>query len=532
MARSAVHPGSATLDAQPDTPAEPDRTGPPIEARAEAGSGWLLSVLLLVVGMFVSVLDVTIVNVAVPSIQKDFGGALEDVLWIATGYTLTLGVVVPLSGWLGDRYGLTRLYVVALVGFAVGSAACGLAWDLNSLIVFRVMQAVPGGLLPVASMSLVHQLVPHAKMGVAMGVFGLGIVFAPATGPVLGGYLVQYIDWRLVFYINVPIGLLGALAAHFGLPKMPRTVAKPFDLAGFATVAVGLSAILLAAEEGEDWGWTGYRILMLWTLGALCLALFVVIELEVEHPLLDLRVFKVWGFSNSAIMLVVMQVNLLATVFFVPVFLQQGQGKEAFDAGVLLLPQAMVTAVLMPVAGRLYDKIGARWLSVSGMVICAYGTYLLCSIGPGMTRESIIFWTCVRGVGVGLAMMPMMTAGLDAVAPEQSNQASALNNVSRQVGGALGLAGLSALSTTLQSQLLADRAALVPESVLPPTVDPHSSSGFSQLYGVYRHLQLEVLGTTYGNLFLLVAFVTGAVAVLGFYLPKRSGASGSGPRFE
>jgi EmrB/QacA subfamily drug resistance transporter len=520
------------LENRPARPAPDERPASTTTERTDPAGGWLVPVLILVVGMFMSVLDVTIVNVAVPAIQKDFGGALKDVLWIATAYTLTLGVVVPLSGWLGDRFGLGRLYGISLVGFALGSAACGLAWDLNSLIAFRVVQAVPGGLLPVASMSLVHQLVPKAKMGAAMGVFGLGIVFAPATGPVLGGYLVQYLDWRLVFYINVPVGLLGALAAQVGLPKVAPPGAKRFDLAGFATIALALTAILLAAEEGEDWGWTGYRILMLWVVGALCLALFVVIELEVDHPLLDLRVFSVWGFSNSVILLVVMQVNLFATVFFVPVFLQQGQGREAFDAGVLLLPQAVVTGVLMPVAGRLYDKIGARWLSVGGMAICAYGTYLLGNITPDMTRESVIFWTCVRGIGVGLAMMPMMTAGLDAVAPAQSSQASALNNVSRQVFGALGLAGLSALATVLEAQLFADRAALTPVSERPRGIDPHTPAGFGQLYRAYEHLRLEVLGTTYGNLFLLLAVVTGAAATLAFFLPKAPTSSGPGPRFE
>jgi EmrB/QacA subfamily drug resistance transporter len=502
----------------------------PTEPAELEPSGWLLPVSILVVGMFMSVLDVTIVNVAVPSIQKDFGGALDDVLWIATAYTLTLGVVVPLSGWLGDRFGLRTIYVVALVGFAVGSAACGLAWSLDVLVFFRVLQALPGGLLPVVSMSLLYRIVPRDKIGTAMGVFGLGIIFAPAVGPVLGGYLVQYVDWRLVFYLNVPVGLLGALAAQVGLPKIAKAGAQRFDLAGFLAIAFGLSAVLLAAEEGQSWGWTGYRILMLWVFGALSLALFVVIELEVDHPLLDLRVFRVRQFTNSVILLVVMQVNLFATVFFVPVFLQQGQGKEAFDAGVLILPQAVVTAVLMPVAGRLYDRIGPRWLSSIGMAICAYGTYLLVDITPDMTREAIITWTCVRAVGVGLAMMPMMTAGLDAVAPQQSNQASALNNVARQVFGALGLAALSAMASLQQAQLFADRAALRTEGSVAQHLDPHTPRGFATLYTQYQHLQLQVLGTSYGNVFLLVALATAAGVALAGFLTSTPHPEGSAPR--
>ena len=495
-------------------------------------SAWLVPVLILVVGMFMSVLDVTIVNVAVPSIQKDFGGSLDDVLWIATGYTLTLGVVVPLSGWLGDRFGLGALYVWALIGFAAGSAACGLATNLDILIAFRVLQAIPGGLLPVVSMSMLYRIVPKAKIGAAMGIFGLGIIFAPAVGPVLGGYLVQYLDWRLVFYLNVPVGLLGALAAHIGLPKIAKAQAQRLDFGGFSTVSLGLSAILLAAEEGTSWGWTGYRILMLWVGGALCLALFVVIELEVEYPLLDVRVFKVGPFANSVILLVVMQINLFATVFFVPVFLQQGQEKQAFDAGVLILPQALVTAVLMPLAGRLYDRIGPRWLSVAGMAICAYGTRLLCDIDPSTTRAAIIIWTSIRAVGVGLAMMPMMTAGLAAVAPEQSNQASALNNVARQVGGALGLAGLSAMASFQQAQLFADRAGLTRATQEPSHLDPRTPQGFAGLYQQFHYLTLQVLGTSYGNVFLLVGSVTAASVVLALYLPTGKPEAGEGTRLE
>jgi EmrB/QacA subfamily drug resistance transporter len=501
-------------------------------AGAEAQPGWIVPVLILVIGQFMSVLDVTIVNVAIPSIQKDFGGSQEDVLWIATAYTLTLGVVVPLSGWLGDRLGLTTIYTWALVGFSIGSAACGLAWDLDILIGCRVLQAIPGGLLPVVSMSLLSHVVPKEKMGAAMGVFGLGIIFAPAVGPVLGGYLVQYLDWRLVFYINVPVGLLGAAVAAFGLRKVGKTVAQKFDFAGFISISVALSSILLAAEKGTDWGWTGYRILILWTLGALAFALFVVIELEIDYPLLELRVFKTRTFTQSIILLVVMQVNLFATLFFVPVFLQQGQQKEAFDAGILIFPQAVVTAILMPVAGKLYDRIGPRWLSVVGMAICAWGTHLLYALDPTTPREAIIAWTCLRAIGVGLAMMPMMTAGLAAVPDEMGNQASALNNVARQVGGALGLAGLSAMASLQQQKIFADWSGLFRATDEPGHLDPHTPKGFSLLYRQYQGLTFEILGVSYGNIFLVVSAATAACVMLALYLPSGKPPAGQERRLD
>jgi len=223
-------------------------------------------------------------------------------------------------------------------------------------------------------------------------------------------------------------------------------------------------------------------------------------------------------------MLSALQINLLGISFFVPVFLQQGQHKEAFDAGILLLPQAIATGLLSPVVGRLYDKIGPRWLGVCGLVICAYGTFLLAAITPAMTRSDVIFWTCVRGVGLGMSIMPIMTAGLAALPPADTNLGSALNNVARQTSGALGLAVLSALSTSQQAQLFADRAALI-HSTGPAVGAATAAPGtVAAMYGRYQALAGQVLATSYANLFLIIAVVTGSGALLALFMrsPNRS----------
>jgi EmrB/QacA subfamily drug resistance transporter len=512
--------GAGNGVAAPPRPA----AAPPAPPTAKPeGPGWLLAVVVLVVGNFMAVLDITIVNVAVPSIQGDFGGSLDDVLWIATAYTLMLGVVVPLSSFLGDRFGLSYVYVYSLAGFAVCSALCGLAWDLTPLIVFRVIQAIPGGIMPVVAMTLVYRLVPREKLGTAMGVFGLGVVFAPAVGPVLGGYFVEYLDWRLVFFINTPVGIVGAVAAYIVLPKVRGTAGRRFDLPGFLTIAAGLFAILLAASEGSDWGWDGYRIRMLLVGGALSLALFVVIELERDEPLLDLRVFRNWSFTAALIMVSVVTMNLLAVAFFLPVFLQQGQHKEALDAGLLLLPPAIVTGLLSPVTGRLYDKVGPSGLAMAGMVITGFGTYLLCSVHADTPNFEIVFWGCVRGVGLSMSIMPVMTAGLAALPPRQTNLGSALTNVARQTSGALGLAVLSAISTSQQAQLMGDRGALV-QGQGDAVALQSSPELFAQAYGRYEHLSAQVLGTSYGNLYLITAVITVAVAPLAWFLRPANAA--------
>ena len=470
---------------------------------------WGLPVAMLVVGMFMSILDVTIVNVAIPAIQKDFGGSLDDVLWVATAYTLTLGVVVPVTSWLGDRFGLTNLYIGSLLAFAACSGLCGLAWNLDVLVLARVLQAIPGGILPVVTLTMLYRIVPERQIGTAMGMYGLGAIVAPAIGPVLGGYLVEYLNWRLVFYINAPVGLLGAVASYFLVPKLRKTTTQRFDFAGFIAIALGLFAILLAASEGGSWGWTGYRILMLLTFGVLALATFIVIELQVEHPLIEVRLFKIGQFAVPVLLIGLLFINLLSGSFYIPVFLQQGQGMEAFDAGLLILPQAIAMCLVMPVSGLLYDKIGPRWLAVVGMLVTAYGTYLMCAINVDMTRMDLIIWTSVRAAGMGLAIMPMMTASIDAVPPAFTNQGSAILNVVQQVAGALGLATLGALATGQQAQLLADRGSTTsPNASFAPGGNGMDASTFATGYRLAEHLQAQVLAVSYANMFLILALVT------------------------
>src|SRR3954471_15130874 len=393
----------------------PQRVAPPrapsakdaAPRNAQGREQWVVPVLVLVAGMFMSVLDTSIVNVAISAIQTDFGGSTADVAWISTAYSLVLGVVVPASAWLGDRFGIARVYTLSLAAFALSSALCGLAWNLDSLIAFRVLQAIPGGLLPAISLTMVYRIVPPARIGAAMGMYGLGIVFAPALGPALGGYLVEYVNWRLVFYINIPVGVLGVAAAVLLLPKFPPAITRRFDLFGFLTIATGLVSLLLAFSEGPSWGWTGYRVLGLIALGVLSLAAFVVIESEVEYPLLNPRVFRNRLYTTSLLAMSVMMTGLFATLFYIPLFLQEGLGYPALKAGLLILPQALVMAVLMPIAGRLYDKIGPRYPAVVGLTVVAIGTYLLHNITLDISKGEIAALLALRAGGMGLAMMPV-----------------------------------------------------------------------------------------------------------------------------
>ncbi len=485
-----------------------------------SGVGWGLPLVVLVAGMFMSMLDISIVNVAIPTIQKEFGATTDDVQWVATAYALALGVVVPASAWLGDRFGLSRVYNVALLAFAAGSALCGLAWDLNSLVTFRILQAIPGGVLPVITLTMLYRIVPRDRIGTAMGLYGLGIVFAPAIGPTLGGYLVEYVDWRLIFFVNVPIGILAVVAAALVLPVFPVHAGRRFDVLGFSTIAGGLFALLLALSKGQSWGWDSYRILGLFIFGVLSLAFFVVIELEVADPLLDLRVFRYWSFTHSLLLTAVVSVVLFGVLFYIPLFLQEAQGWGAFDTGLVLLPQALVMAVLLPIAGGLYDRIGPRWLVAIGLTIAASATYRMQVMNLDTSREQIMWWLVWLAAGLALAIMPITAGGLAAIPTVQVGGASVVNNVVRQISASLGLAVLTAIWTEQQAQQLAGRAALLPGDAATSQLDL-ASPAWRSLYAFYQRTQLHVYVAAMDDLLLIAAGLS-ALGALGALL-MRSG---------
>jgi EmrB/QacA subfamily drug resistance transporter len=489
---------------------------------AQAEHGWGVPLLVLISGMFMSVLDTSIVNVAVPTIQATFGASTDEVAWIVTAYALALGVVVPLSAWLAARFGPARVYAAALLLFGVASALCGLAWNLNSLIAFRVIQAVPGGILPPLSMAILYRIVPPAKIGRAMGMYGLGIIVAPAVGPTLGGYLVEYVDWRLIFFINVPVGLVATWAAVVILPKFPPTGRPRFDVIGFIAIASGFFSLLLALSEGEKWGWTALPTVALLCYAALALTVFAIWELEADEPLLDVRVFRYWEYTNSLLIISVLSIGMFTVLFYVPVFLQTAQGLGAFRAGFVLLPQALIMAVTMPVAGRIYDRFGPRWPALVGLAICTYGSFLLHGLAVDTPRHTVALLLMLRASGMGLAMMPIMTGGLAAVPPEIVPSGSAFNNVVQRVSASLGLAILGAILTTNSNQFLADRSALLSDTTAVPSLGAGAQGQMLGLFATYRNTANQVFVDSVDNLMILTTVVTAIGFILALFL--RTGA--------
>jgi len=501
--------------------------GPPVEASTYTDK-WGLPLAVVVVGMFMSVLDTSIVNVAIPTMQGQFGASPDQISWVATAYTLCLGVVVPTSAWLGERLGLRRMYLMSLLGFSLFSALCGTATSLNMMIIFRILQAVPGGVIPVTCLTILYKLVPPQKIGVAMGMYGLGIVFAPGIGPALGGYLVEYVDWRLIFYINVPVGIIGAIAAIFVLPKFAGTKGRKFDLPGFVCIATAAFSLLLAVSEGQQWGWTGYRVLILLALSVNMFALFAVIELAVAEPLLDIRALRYWPFANSLLLIAVLSTGMFAVLYYVPQFLQNGQGITPMNTGLVILPQAAVMVVIMPFAGRLYDRFGARWPAMIGVLISLIGSYMMIDISADTSRPEMIMWTVVRSAGLALAFMPIMTVGLSALPSNIVTSGSAISQIAQRVSNALGVAALGALATTQQAQLYSDRSSLL-TSVGPnvlPQVSDMQQQGQGGALPLWQQLQTQIMAQTYSNIFLVTTVGMVIALILTFFLKGGRPASG------
>lgn len=500
--------------------AGPGRAG--VGRAADRPRSWFVPLLVVTLGSFLSALDTSSVNVALPSIERALSAGADDGRWVSTGYSLAMGVAIPLSKWLGDRIGISRLYVICLAMFTAGSALCGLAWNIGSMIVFRVVQGAPGGLLGVLGMTLLFATVPREKIGMAMGLYGLGIIVAPGVGPAMGGWFVENSTWQMIFFVKIPIGIAAVLAAWRILPRSGSTGRPSFDLWGFVTVAAALAALLVATAQGNDWGWTSYPTVILLIASVLAFALFVVIENEVRTPLLDLKVFRSRPYTIGLLIVVLVTVAMFGSLFYIPQLLLGVMGLDALDAGLVMMPSALAMAAMAPIAGRLYDRFGARLPVFFGLSLTTGACVLMAQVTTDVSKVDIIWWSVLFNLGVGVSMMPAMSVGMNALPPALIASGSALNQVAIRSVSALAVAGLGAVLTILQAQLMVGESVLMPTGpTMPPVVARASEEGGAQLRALYAALQLDVTATAFADMFLVLGGCAAIGALLGLLLPGR-----------
>ncbi len=425
--------------------------------RREGGLAYKWVVASVVVfGVFMSILDQTIVNIAIPRLQTAFGADIHSVQWVLTAYILTQGVITPTAGYFADTLGTKRFYIISLAAFTIGSVLCGLAWSLPALIFFRVLQGAGGAALFPLSITMLFREFPPQERGIASGVFGVPALLAPAIGPTLGGYLVTYAGWQAIFFINLPIGILAIVLVTLFIRETTAQVNQRFDFLGFFFVALGLTAVLYGLSDASTDGWGSGQVIGSIIVGLIALVIFVFVELAIVRregrPLLDLRLFTNRPFTLSIIASLFVIFSLFGGVFLFPLYLQSLRGQSAFQAGVILLPQALAAMVATIVGGRLVDRIGVRGVMVPGLLILAYATWQLSFLSLYSSYGWIQLILIIRGLALGFCVQPLTVAGLSEINPRQLAQASSLNTVARAVASSLGIAILATLVQT-QTQI-------------------------------------------------------------------------------
>lgn len=413
------------------------------------GSFKWLALGVVVIGTFMAILDSSIVNIAIPKMMSVFGVSLDQINWILTCYMLTLGAVIPLTGYLGDVFGTKKVYIFALAIFTIGSFLCGFAWNLSSMIVARVIQGLGGGMIMPIGMSIIYQIFPLEQRGVALGFWGIAAMAAPAIGPTLGGYIIEYLDWRLIFYINVPIGIIGVFFAGLILKGSELKLGKKLDYIGVVTSIVAMVSLLYVLGEGSAIDWSDIKNPILIIIGCFSLVLFTINELTIDDPLLDLRILKIVPFSLSIIISAILNMSLYGGMLLIPLYLQSIRGYTAMETGILMFPSAIATGIMMPISGKLFDKIGAKPLVISGISLLVYISYELSRITMDTSPSTIRWLLVARGLALGLAMMPSSTDGMNSVPRHLVGRASALSNTIRQVAGSL---SVTILTTMLKNR--------------------------------------------------------------------------------
>jgi len=477
---------------------------------------WLLPVVVTVIGMFMSVANTIIVSGAMPAIEKEFNVVSEDIQWISIAYKMSLAAAIPVSAWLGERLGLRRMYLLILLCMGVTAALCGMSTDLDTLIVFRILQAVPSAFTPVIATWILYRLVPRRKLGLAMTMYGVGVVSAPSNASLLSGFMVEHLNWRWIFYFEVPMSMLGIVVAFAVLPSLPGQRSRRFDWSGYACVSIGLCVLMLALSKVQDWGWTSYKELILLMIAINLLAVFVGIELWVQEPLLDMRVWTIPSFVVTLVLYDILLTVVYVVLGVVPQFLQQAQGLTPTYAGEVLLPQALVWITTLPIAGYIYTKFGPRWPTTIGLTLIGSASLLLTRVNIELPRPSLVLFTCIWAAGVGLAFLPLLAAALAVLPSELVNHGSTYRTLVQRITASLGLALFTALETTQQSQIMADRSALMKGSGADsdPRLLLMRERGPGGLIGLWQELQRQATTQAYSNVFLLTGTIALAGAVL------------------
>jgi MFS transporter, DHA2 family, multidrug resistance protein len=403
---------------------------------------WIVAIAVML-GTFMEVLDTTVVNVALPHIAGSLSATVDETTWVLTSYLVSNAIILPMTGWLANQFGRKRILLLSVFGFTVASLACGLAPNLPTLIIFRVIQGATGGGLQPLSQAIMLEAFPPERRGKAMAFWALGIVVAPMLGPVLGGWITDTYSWRWVFYINLPVGIMATIMARLFVFDPPYIGKKSeyVDYIGMAFLVIGIGSLQVFLDKGqtEDW-WNSNFIKILAVMCVLGLIAFVIRELTTKHPIVDLTVFKNRTYATGVFMMTILGFVLYGSTVLLPIWLQTLLGYPALQSGMAMLPRGLGSFLFMPVVGILMGKIEPRKLLIFGLCVAGYSLILLGSLNLNAGYWDIFWPQILQGSAMGLLFVPLTTVTNDPIAKEKMGNATSIFNLMRNIGASIGIA--------------------------------------------------------------------------------------------
>ena len=454
----------------------------------ESYKWWVLANVM--VGTFMAVLDISIVNVGLPKMMAVFGAGVDKIEWVLTGYLLIFAVMLPSSGWIADHFGYKKSYILGLLLFTAGSLLCSLSWNENILIFFRIIQGAGAGFIMPVGMAIVTREFPPNQRGMALGFWGVAAAASISLGPLVGGYLIDNFSWHAIFDINVPIGILGIAATIIIQREYKTETARKFDLLGFISMSTFLTFFLLALADGNaDWntgGWTSNFIISCFAIAFVSFAVFLITEFNIEHPIIELRLLKNYNFGVANILLFIFGIALFGNSFLLPLYLQNSLGYTALQAGLVFFPVGILQAIMSPIAGKMTDTLNPKIPIIIGTILLTISMYMFGFFSLSTEHGQIMLPLYIRGLSLGLLFIPLSTVALLEMPKEKLAQASGLFNTIRQIGGSFGVALLGTILT---------RRVKFHMSNYGQTIDQTSAQFKNAVYHLQHFVQGQVGGT-------------------------------------
>src|ERR1700709_1240701 len=447
---------------------------------AETGfKKWIITITVIVASLL-ELIDTTIVNVSLPKIQGNLGATLEDVAWVVTGYSVANVIILPMSGWLGSRFGRKSYFITSIIVFTIASFLCGNATGLSELVVFRVLQGLAGGGLISTSQAILIETWPREEIGTATALFGLGAVVGPTVGPTIGGWITDNYSWPWIFYVNIPVGALALFLTYTFVRTTPRDGrGKPIDWWGIGLLAVAVGSLQVILEKGESEDWFSKTYILVLTIAAvLGTFLFIWRELSTDHPIVNFSIMRHRSFAVGMFTSFILGFGLYGSVFVFPVFCQNLLGFTAQQTGELLFPGGLCTIVMMPFIGKALNKgIPAQFMATAGLFLFFVFTTMLSNSTLSTGQSDVLIPLLIRGIGMALLFVPLTTLAIADLKGPELGQGTGLNNMMRQLGGSFGIA---ALTTVIHIRQASHRSDLL------TNINPYSNS-FLQRMQLLEH---------------------------------------------